>query len=371
MTGGRSIIAAFVAVSALLSITGFSTAFEEGAGAGTQDFSGWVRQENRTANASFNAVRCANATTAWVFGDNGTVLHTANAGDNWTNQSSPTGMQILKVSYLDNLHIWFTAGTFGQVATSSVFVTSDGGKNWSEQTNAFMTAATMPGICFADKNSGWVVGDDGSKGLIIHSDNGGKTWKSQMSGTAYGLYDVDFTDANTGWAVGWRGVVLHTVNGGLNWTTQNSGILEWLEAVDFTDGFNGTAVARGGKIIHTTDGGLTWTPQDSGTANNLWAVDFISSTEGWAVGDGGTIIHTSDGGQTWFKKQSGTTVPIRGVSFTNSKIGWVVGVGSLILHTTSGGGPDIANTPEIGVPAFCATAVFAVCLFIIIDRRRR
>ncbi|KKK86135.1 hypothetical protein LCGC14_2766260, partial [marine sediment metagenome] len=49
---------------------------------------------------------------------------------------------------------------------------------------------------------------------------GGSNWSSQNSGTSNFLINVDFVDANTGWAAGKNGTLLHTIDGGLNWTPQ-------------------------------------------------------------------------------------------------------------------------------------------------------
>ena len=69
------------------------------------------------------------------------------------------------------------------------------------------------------------------------------------------LYDVHFTDANTGWAVGAEGTVLHTTDGGSTWTTQISGTRNWLVDVHFTDATTGWAVGAWVTILHTTTGG--------------------------------------------------------------------------------------------------------------------
>jgi hypothetical protein len=56
---------------------------------------------------------------------------------------------------------------------------------------------------------------------------------------------------------------------------QDSGTDSDLFGVSFTDASTGWAVGFGGTILHTDDGGLTWTPQDSGTTDNLHGVVFL------------------------------------------------------------------------------------------------
>jgi len=42
-------------------------------------------------------------------------------------------------------------------------------------------------------------------------------WIAQNSGTNQNLYDIEFLNEKTGWAVGDAGVVIKTTNGGTNW----------------------------------------------------------------------------------------------------------------------------------------------------------
>lgn len=60
-------------------------------------------------------------------------------------------------------------------------------------------------------------------------------WYSQFTGTANILYDVSFTNENTGIVVGLENTVFTTTNGGTNWIIQTSGITNHLYGVSFTD----------------------------------------------------------------------------------------------------------------------------------------
>ncbi|MGB5875130.1 MAG: T9SS type A sorting domain-containing protein, partial [Bacteroidota bacterium] len=50
---------------------------------------------------------------------------------------------------------------------------------------------------------------------ILRTTDAGATWVRQSSGTTSGLYDVSFTDADTGTAVGRNGTILRTTTGGV------------------------------------------------------------------------------------------------------------------------------------------------------------
>ena len=108
-------------------------------------------------------------------------------------------------------------------------------------------------MAFSDVNDGWAVGQGG---VILHTTNGGTSWLTQSSGTAYDLFSVSFVDANYGWVVG--------------------GELE---------------TSEGNVTLHTTNGGSSWNTQSSGTTKSLRCVAFINANNGWAVGDSGTILY--------------------------------------------------------------------------------
>ena len=115
-------------------------------------------------------------------------------------------------------------------------------------------------IHFIDASHGWAVGDEGA---ILATDNGGKTWTPQTSGTRTRLSSVHFSDASHGWAVGGGifepGAILATDNGGKTWTAQTSGTQAWLNSVHFSDASHGWTVGFDGAILATDNGGKTWT----------------------------------------------------------------------------------------------------------------
>jgi hypothetical protein len=91
----------------------------------------------------------------------------------------------------------------------------------------------------------------------LRTTDGGSIWTTQTCGTSYPLSGVHFTNADTGWAVGWFGTILHTTDGGSTWTLQASGTANSFRGVHFTDSNTGWVVGAGGTILHTTTGGVT------------------------------------------------------------------------------------------------------------------
>jgi photosystem II stability/assembly factor-like uncharacterized protein/putative cell wall-binding protein len=221
-------------------------------------------------------------------------------------------------------------------AFATVAPTAAPTQTWSWQ-NPRPQGSDLLAVDFTDSNTGWAVGDAGA---ILHTANGGATWTLQSSGTTMGLNSIRFVDANRGWAVGRGGTILRTTDGGTTWAPQAPGTVRDLNSVHFIDADNGWAVGYAGTILATRDGGTTWTPQDSGTAKALSSVCFVGAHTGWAVGEDGTIVHTTNGGTTWTPQDSGMmtwTWYLNFVEFVDANTGWAVGVGGTIMSTTNGG----------------------------------
>src|SRR5439155_26936226 len=192
-------------------------------------------------------------------------------------------------------------------APGIILRTTDGGKNWAEQTSYSLPqgANAFYAVSFTDANTGTIVGE---AGIILQTTDGGAQWNSQSSATFNYLYGVSFTDPNTGTVVGYQnpdGVILRTTDSGNTWVRQNSGVSDPfaginLFGVHFINSNIGTIVGDEGIILRTTDGGSNWVQQTSGTTDLLYAVHFSDENHGAAVGFlNGKILTTTDGGENW------------------------------------------------------------------------
>ena len=215
---------------------------------------------------------------------------------------------------------------------------SPGTAQWTMQTTG--TSQNLWDVQFLDDHSGWAVG---SGGTIVHTGDGGTTWSEQPSGVHVPLYAVCFVNALSGWAVGGGNTILHTTDGGLTWSQQHGGdpADDYLSGVSFADLQHGWAVGDYSAILHTADGGASWKSQ---TATGTWDfsdVMFPDIATGWAVGSGvdpanpggvGAILYTTDGGASWNTQDSGTKQPIAAIDMLNQSLGWVVGAGGTVLR---------------------------------------
>jgi photosystem II stability/assembly factor-like uncharacterized protein len=133
----------------------------------------------------------------------------------------------------------------------------------------------------------------GGAGTILQTSNGGVDW--DLAGIAgrkpeRRFSSVVFVDATFGWASGADGRLLHSADGGRTWRQQATGIETELSAVHFLNAKEGFAGGEGGVILHTRDGGMTWERMRSPTRHRIERILFVNG-RGFAVGFGGTILN--------------------------------------------------------------------------------
>lgn len=104
----------------------------------------------------------------------------------------------------------------------------------------------------------WRAGDGGA---VLHSTDGGKTWKKQKSGVTADLTCGSATSDKVAWIAGRNGTLLLTTDGGKHWQQITTPLKEDLGGVDAVDRTHATiwdATKR--RSFETRDGGETWKP---------------------------------------------------------------------------------------------------------------
>ena len=215
-------------------------------------------------------------------------------------------------------------------------------------------------------------------------------WIAQNSGTNQNLYDIEFINDKTGWAVGDAGVVIKTTNGGTNWLNvpnpsgQYGGLLWSVCPVDSEVVY---VVAGYDFIMKTSNGGTNWNVLSCrpGSINAFTDVYFLNRDTGWFLGgykvfrtyDGansldsfyapwftnfeiyfkdvntgifcgtGRVFKSTNGGINWYD----TNVPVNGFFYMFRKLAvsndnvWVVGSSSPVFRST-----DFCDTWEVVTP---------------------
>ena len=117
----------------------------------------------------------------------------------------------------------------------------------------------------------WAVGE---RGTILFSEDGGRNWRIQESGTTCSLRGVYFSDSQRGWAVGFHlapysqrphGIVLQTIDGGKRWQMIPQPFLPPLYGIQ--PNAQGNLITWGNwssqlasSVFESMDGGKQWAP---------------------------------------------------------------------------------------------------------------
>jgi photosystem II stability/assembly factor-like uncharacterized protein len=108
------------------------------------------------------------------------------------------------------------------VARGGMVLTSvSGGAKWGfgrlNLPTEVLGALDLHAVCAVGKKF-WSVGRPGS--VVLHSDDGGQSWRLQKTGCPLPLYGLCFFNDRRGWAVGEAGTILATQDGGATWSVQ-------------------------------------------------------------------------------------------------------------------------------------------------------
>jgi len=137
----------------------------------------------------------------------------------------------------------------------------------------------------------------GERGIVVYSDDGGRTWRQGAVPTSVSLTAVRFSSPKRGWAVGHSGVVLHTEDGGETWTRQLDGKALATLAVESAQ----QLVASAGAKKQDAQRLLTDAQrlESDGPDKPFLDLYFENETTGFVVGAYGLIFRTEDSGKTW------------------------------------------------------------------------
>jgi photosystem II stability/assembly factor-like uncharacterized protein len=142
----------------------------------------------------------------------------------------------------------------------------------------------------------------GQRGNIVVSDDG-KTWKQTPSPVNIMLTRLRFRDQNRGWAVGYDGAILHSADGGDSWKIQHyDAAARQLYDILMLDAQNGIAVGGYGSYLTTADGGQTWAPHQFPLADlglHFNAIERLGDGTLFIAGEKSLMAWSADNGATW------------------------------------------------------------------------
>lgn len=214
-----------------------------------------------------------------------------------------------------------------------ILKTEDGGKTWEK--NTFDSRVNFFRVLFLNPDKGFITGDNGT---IIYTNDGGKSWNFLKTNIKESIFDIYFLgDKQTGFMTGSHGTILKTINGGKSWFSVYTSTKELLYSVGFKDNRDGFAVGWNGTMLKTTNSGNTWKLMDKQTNNYLRDITFINEYYGFISGGGGIVLRTTDGGENWIEVPSNTISGLYSIHFVDNKEGLILGSRGEILVTNDSG----------------------------------
>lgn len=257
----------------------------------------------------------------------------------WERHASPVTDDLHNAFFVDGSNGWILAHQSG-----AVLHTVDGGASW--KVRAWLGKGFLESIYFLDARTGWICGD---KGRLYRTVDAGASWEDRsFKKDDLSFYSVRFLDARHGFLAGLdtaagKAVLFETSDGGAAWTRREDlpplrGLTDSLAFPSPSTGFAGGF----GAILKTRDGGRTWKVAHEAQGGVIRGVFFLDERTGWAVGHSGLTLHTRDGGETWDTLPAFTRNRLRSVFFLDARQGWIVGDASeadpgVLFETHDGG----------------------------------
>lgn len=239
----------------------------------------------------------------------------------WQRQASPVTDDLHNAFFVDDSNGWILAHRSGAVLHST-----NGGASWKVQ--ARLGEGFLESIYFLDARTGWICGD---KGRLYRTADAGAHWEDRsFKKDELSLYSVRFLDARRGFLAGLdtaagKAVMFETSDGGAAWKLLENlpalgGLTDSLTFPSSSTGFAGGFNA----ILATRDGGRTWKAvhEAQGVVRDVF---FLDEQMGWAVGHNGLVLRTKNGGEAWESLPPFTGNRLRSVFFLDAKRGWIAG----------------------------------------------
>jgi len=220
----------------------------------------------------------------------------------------------------------------------TVLLSDDHGASWRQA--QVPVQASLTAVCFADARTGWAAGH---LGVILRSDDAGASWHKQLDGVQAAelvkqaaqrtgdagamaqaqrlleegadkpFFDLEFMDAQRGFAVGAYNLMFATTDGGKSWTALGPRLPNPKNLHLYGVRARGrTLVVAGeqGLLLRSSDGGASFSALASPYKGSFFG---LLQTRGGALvayGLRGTAYRSGDEGQHWDKLDTGVPMAV-------------------------------------------------------------
>ncbi|MBD3872186.1 MAG: hypothetical protein IFK91_04605 [Acidobacteria bacterium] len=216
-----------------------------------------------------------------------------------------------------------------------ILISTDGGETWQQA--EVPTRATLTGVDFHDRNLGWVVGHDS---VILRTKDGGATWERVhwAPEDEAPFFDVWFSDAENGIAIGAYGSYYTTSDGGTTWSFEPIGDTDWhLHQIARSSDGRLYMAAEAGMAYRSDDGGATWTELLTPYQGSFFGVLPLEDGVVLLFGLRGHLFRSEDAGESWLEIETGTVAMLTdGIRLDDGMI-VITGLGGIVLVSSDSG----------------------------------
>lgn len=232
-----------------------------------------------------NKIYSATNNSVWAVGTSGEIVRSFDNGFTWVNQISPTNRQLFDV-FMVNAEVGFIVGDEGVLLK-----TLNAGQDWILSNPV---SEKLASVHFLNTETG-IIG--GNAGVLATTNDGGINWNRQNF-QDFVFFDTHVTQNNTFFAAGFGGILKSNDNG-QNFTSSLVNQTDSIKSIHFVDSVNGFAAGYNGVFYKTTDAGENWTANFLADSINLIQIDFSTQNHGFAITQSGNLLRTNDGGNSW------------------------------------------------------------------------
>jgi photosystem II stability/assembly factor-like uncharacterized protein len=146
----------------------------------------------------------------YAVGNGSAILQSRDGGKTWTalNPNLPFGASLMDASFLTGGKVGWVVGFDG-----IVLKTTNAGRTWVDQGFGVESGLNVLGVDAIDANTVWISGYDNGNNYVARTTNGGSTWVEEtipQEAAASSISDVEFLNADEGWAAGYEGIFKRT-----------------------------------------------------------------------------------------------------------------------------------------------------------------
>ncbi|MBN1653121.1 MAG: hypothetical protein JXA30_05025 [Deltaproteobacteria bacterium] len=235
----------------------------------------WKKSRTETKEHLFS-VSVITGGKVWAVGHFGTIIHSADRGRSWISQTYDSTLP-RRINQIEEL---------GRARDS---VTAE------QENEGAVDEARLNSVTFSDENKGWIAGEFG---LVLHTDDGGTTWKRQRSNVNLLMFAIRAIDNRKLLAVGSEGILIETEDGGVNWKRVQTGVTEHLLDI-LQVGEKRYIAGQDGLILIQESRQKAFRRIPVGLYSWLGTAAFFDERSGFIAGGRGYLLKTSDGGTNW------------------------------------------------------------------------